>query len=91
MEAFRGTGVFEHMSDPESIRTKFVLSSFVADFPLGSKLQEPSMRDLLCSKNKRHRPRKSREIEFLRSLGIRKTSTESFFQALAIQALAKQD
>lgn len=35
--AFDGlSGLFEHLNDPDSLSTKFVLSPFLADFPLGS-------------------------------------------------------
>ena len=46
LHGFRGTAVFAHMRNPNSVKTKFILSPFVADFPLGSHLQgvEPTPR-----------------------------------------------
>ena len=83
-ESFNGTGLFEHLNDPESLRTKFLLSTFVADFPVGSTLDLPNTknRGSCVVQNKRHRSRTDGEINFLSSVGIRETSTELFFSAL---------
>ena len=39
MKAFDDTVFFSHMADPESIKTKFILSPFISNFPTGSSLE----------------------------------------------------
>ena len=39
MEAFSDTHIFAHLSDKSSMKTKFLLSTFVADFNIGSQLK----------------------------------------------------
>lgn len=51
--AFKGTGVFEHMNDEHSLRTKFILSPFVADFHIGSKLNESKQLEISIQKKLR--------------------------------------
>ena len=38
-EAFKDSLVFSHLSNPDSLKTKFLLSSFVANLPIGSLLK----------------------------------------------------
>ena len=37
-EAFKGTGIFQNLGDPHSVTSRFILSSYVADFAIGSTL-----------------------------------------------------
>ena len=37
-EAFKDTQIFDHLDKPNSLKTKFLLSDFVANLPVGSKL-----------------------------------------------------
>ena len=39
LEAFRGTKIFSYLSDATSMKTQFILSPFISDIKVGSKLK----------------------------------------------------
>ena len=72
------------MNDFNNFATKFMLSPFVADFSLGSRLELPP--DKLQQLIKRT----SQQNAFIKSLKIKESTSHAFLSSLERQALAKK-
>ena len=88
MQAFSDTTIFSYLDNPNSLKTKFLLSPFIANFPTGITLKKSTGGP---QRVKRYTTRTKTQIRFLKELHLESSIVETFFSRILDIELAKQD
>ena len=80
MEAFNDTEIFSYLANKNSMKTKFLLSPFVANFPIGINLDQ----SVDCPQRvKRYTTRTKGQIKYMKDLHLSSSIVETFFEKIA--------